>query len=179
MDLTFSTEDDKFGQRLTVDLKPDGRDIPVTEENKTEYVQLQAEWRISKRVADQFKEFMVGFSEMIPLELIQIFDERELELLIGGLSEVDVDDWKSNTDYRGYVADDEVIQWFWKCVSNYDQEKRARLIQFVTGTSRVPVNGFRDLQGSDGPRKFTIEKTGSEQSLPKSHTWYEFSLLIV
>ena len=64
-----------------------------------------------------------------------------------------------------------MVQWFWKCVEAYDQEKKARLLQFVTGTSRVPVNGFRDLQGSDGPRKFTIEKVGNENALPTSHTW--------
>ena len=34
------------------------------------------------------------------------------------------------------------------------------------------MNGFKDLQGSDGPRRFTIEKSGSEKALPKSHTWY-------
>jgi E3 ubiquitin-protein ligase NEDD4 len=46
------------------------------------------------------------------------------------------------------------------------------LLQFATGTSRIPVNGFKDLQGSDGPRRFTIEKSGSDKALPKSHTWY-------
>jgi len=48
---------------------------------------------------------------------------------------------------------------------------RARLLQFVTGTSRIPVTGFKDLQGSDGPRHFTIEKAGNQDDLPKSHTW--------
>ena len=46
------------------------------------------------------------------------------------------------------------------------------MVQFVTGTSRIPVNGFKDLQGSDGPRKFTIEKTGHCEALPKSHTCF-------
>ena len=46
------------------------------------------------------------------------------------------------------------------------------MIQFVTGTSRIPVNGFKDLQGSDGPRKFTIEKTGDINALPKAHTCF-------
>jgi hypothetical protein len=51
------------------------------------------------------------------------------------------------------------------------------LLQFATGTSRIPVNGFKDLQGSDGPRRFTIEKAGEPNQLPKSHTWYDYSLL--
>jgi E3 ubiquitin-protein ligase NEDD4 len=57
-------------------------------------------------------------------------------------------------------------------VRSLENEKRARLLQFTTGTSRIPVNGFRDLQGSDGPRKFTIEKAGEPSRLPKSHTCF-------
>jgi E3 ubiquitin-protein ligase NEDD4 len=81
-------------------------------------------------------------------------------------------DWKKNTDYRTYKENDQIITWFWEILSGYDNEKRSRLLQFVTGTSRIPVNGFKDLQGSDGPRRFTIEKTGEIDSLPKSHTCF-------
>ncbi|KAK9447529.1 uncharacterized protein V1518DRAFT_376799 [Limtongia smithiae] len=172
LDLTFSTEDNVFGEVVTVDLKPGGRDIAVTNENKREYVELVTEWRITKRVEEQFNAFMSGFNELIPQELVNVFDERELELLIGGISEIDVDDWKKHTDYRGYSESDEVIQWFWKCVRSWPSEQKARLLQFTTGTSRVPVNGFKDLQGSDGPRRFTIEKAGEIQQLPKSHTCF-------
>ena len=108
---------------------------------------------------------------MIPAELITVFDERELELLIGGIADIDVDDWKKHTDYRGYTETDEVIVNFWKCVRSWDGEQKSRLLQFTTGTSRIPVNGFKDLQGSDGPRRFTIEKAGEPGQLPKSHTW--------
>ena len=58
-----------------------------------------------------------------------------------------------------------------QCIRSWDAEQKSRLLQFATGTSRIPVNGFKDLQGSDGPRRFTIEKAGSEKALPKSHTW--------
>ena len=67
---------------------------------------------------------------------------------------------------------DEVIQWFWKCVRSWPAERKSRLLQFATGTSRIPVNGFKDLQGSDGPRRFTIEKSGDPSQLPKSHTCF-------
>lgn len=172
LDLTFSAEDDKFGQVVEVDLKPGGRDIEVTEENKREYVELILEWKIHKRIEEQFKAFIDGFNELIPQELVNVFDERELELLIGGLAEIDVDDWKKHTDYRGYQESDPVIQWFWKCIKEWDSEQKARLLQFTTGTSRIPVNGFKDLQGSDGPRRFTIEKAGEPNQLPKSHTCF-------
>lgn len=172
LDLTFSAEDERFGEIVEVDLKPGGRDIEVTEDNKLEYVELISEWKISKRVEEQFKAFIDGFNELIPQELVNVFDERELELLIGGLAEIDVEDWKKHTDYRGYQESDQVIQWFWKCIKEWDLEQKARLLQFTTGTSRIPVNGFKDLQGSDGPRRFTIEKAGELNQLPKSHTCF-------
>jgi hypothetical protein len=133
---------------------------------------LVTEWKIVKRVEEQFNAFMSGFNELIPPDLVNVFDERELELLIGGIADIDVDDWKKHTDYRGYQEQDEVIQNFWKIVRTWDAEQKSRLLQFTTGTSRIPVNGFKDLQGSDGPRRFTIEKSGDPNALPKSHTWY-------
>jgi E3 ubiquitin-protein ligase NEDD4 len=172
IDETFTTMEERFGEMVTIDLKPGGADVPVTQENKKEYVDHVVEYRISKRVKEQFDAFMSGFSELIPQDLINVFDERELELLIGGMSEIDVDDWTKFTDYRGYEVNDEVIQWFWKCVRSWPPERKSRLLQFATGTSRIPVNGFKDLQGSDGPRRFTIEKAGDPNQLPKSHTCF-------
>lgn len=137
---------------------------------------LITEWRIQKRVEEQFNAFVTGFNELIPPDLVNVFDERELELLIGGIADIDVEDWKKHTDYRGYTEQDQVIRNFWTCIRSWDAEQKSRLLQFATGTSRIPVNGFKDLQGSDGPRRFTIEKSGSEKALPKSHTWYVFQL---
>lgn len=172
LEQTFSTEDERFGVVTVEDLIPNGRDIDVTNENKKDYVDLMVKWRIEKRIAEQFQAFKEGFHELIPQDLINVFDERELELLIGGIAEIDVDDWKKHTDYRGYTESDEVIQFFWQTVRCWDGEQKSRLLQFTTGTSRIPVNGFKDLQGSDGPRRFTIEKAGEITNLPKAHTWY-------
>lgn len=74
---------------------------------------LITEWRIQKRVEEQFSAFVAGFNELIPPELVNVFDERELELLIGGIADIDVEDWKKHTDYRGYTEQDEVIRNFW------------------------------------------------------------------
>ncbi|KAJ2080915.1 hypothetical protein H4R24_002715 [Coemansia sp. RSA 988] len=172
MGFTFTVDDDRFGERVEVELKPGGKDIDVTEENKEEFVQLSVQYRVCDRIKEQFEALQAGFHELIPEDLVQVFDERELELLIGGLAEIDMDDWKKHTDYRGYTESDQVVQWFWKFVTEMDAEHQARLLQFTTGTSRIPVNGFKDLQGSDGPRRFTIEKSGDVVALPKSHTCF-------
>lgn len=57
-------------------------------------------------------------------------------------------------------------------VRQTDNEKRARLLQFVTGTCRVPVGGFAELMGSNGPQRFCIEKVGKDTWLPRSHTCF-------
>ena len=145
LDLTFAVDDEVFGEIVQVELKPGGKDIEVTDENKKEYVELFTQWKIHDRVSAQLKAFMDGFNELIPEDLITVFDERELELLIGGISEIDVEDWKKHTDYRGYQEGDQTVQWLWKIVSEWDNESKARLLQFTIGTSRIPVNGFKDL----------------------------------
>ncbi|KAF1986612.1 HECT-domain-containing protein [Aulographum hederae CBS 113979] len=172
MGFDFTTDDERFGETTSVELKPGGAEINVTDENKKEYVELITEWRIQKRVEEQFNAFVTGFNELIPTDLVNVFDERELELLIGGIADIDVEDWKKHTDYRGYQETDQVIVDFWKCIRSWDSEQKSRLLQFATGTSRIPVNGFKDLQGSDGPRRFTIEKAGEPTQLPKSHTCF-------
>lgn len=90
LDETFTQTEERFGELVTIELKPGGEEIPVTEENKKEFVDLVVAYRISRRVKDQFEAFMEGLLELIPTDLLNVFDERELELLIGGMSEIDM-----------------------------------------------------------------------------------------
>ena len=69
--------------------------------------------------------------------------------------------------YQGYHDQHQVIEWFWAVVERYDNMRRLRLLQFVTGTSSIPFEGFAALRGSSGPRKFCIEKWGRVSSLPR------------
>ncbi|KAK5175702.1 E3 ubiquitin-protein ligase tom1 [Saxophila tyrrhenica] len=170
---TFSVDVDRFGAVETVDLIPNGQNIPVTEENKQDYVRLVVEHRLVKSVEDQLENFLAGFHEIIPAELISIFNEQELELLISGLPEIEIDDWKANTEYHNYQATSPQIQWFWRAVRSFDKEEKAKLLQFVTGTSKVPLNGFKELEGMNGFAKFNIHRDySSKEKLPSSHTCF-------
>ena len=94
---------------------------------------------------------------------MQAFDERELELVIGGLGKIDLQDWKTNTRLKHCTVETPQVKnlflkqistnviiaqvvWFWNIVGSYSEEMRARLLQFVTGSSRVPLQGFKALQ---------------------------------
>ncbi|XP_041763386.1 E3 ubiquitin-protein ligase Nedd-4-like isoform X3 [Anopheles merus] len=171
--LTFCVDEETFGQTTQHELLPNGADIDVTNENKDEYIRLVIQWRFVSRVQVQMQAFLDGFGSLVPLNLLKIFDEHELELLMCGIQNIDLRDWKRNTLYKGdYYPNHVVIQWFWRAVLSFSNEMRARLLQFVTGTSRVPMNGFKELYGSNGPQMFTIEKWGTPENYPRAHTCF-------
>jgi E3 ubiquitin-protein ligase HUWE1 len=115
---------------------------------------------------------ITGFHDIIPADIISIFTEQELELLISGLPDIDVDDWKNNTEYSGYTASSPQIVWFWRMVRSFDKEQRAKLLQFVTGTSKVPLNGFKELEGMNGFSRFSIHRDYTSDRLPSAHTCF-------
>nr|XP_043627768.1 E3 ubiquitin-protein ligase UPL1-like [Erigeron canadensis] len=180
LDLTFSMDADEekhiLYEKTEVtdhELKPGGRNIRVTEETKHEYVDLVAEHILTNAIRPQINSFLEGFNELIPRDLISIFNDKELELLISGLPEIDLDDLKANTEYTGYTVGSSVVQWFWEVVKAFNKEDRARLLQFVTGTSKVPLEGFKALQGISGPQRFQIHKAyGAPERLPSAHTCF-------
>ncbi|KAG7201865.1 hypothetical protein KM043_004582 [Ampulex compressa] len=173
LELTFCVDEESFGHTSQRELKPDGANIPLTDENKDEYIGLVIQWRFVSRVQEQMNAFLEGFNALIPPTLVKIFDEHELELLMCGIQHIDVKDWKQNTLYKGdYHANHIVVQWFWRVVLSFSNEMRSRLLQFVTGTSRVPMNGFKELYGSNGPQLFTIEKWGTPDNYPRAHTCF-------
>ncbi|KAM5136854.1 NEDD4-like E3 ubiquitin-protein ligase WWP1 [Callospermophilus lateralis] len=172
LEMYFSVDMEILGKVTSHDLKMGGSNILVTEENKDEYIGLMTEWRFSRGVQEQTKAFLDGFNEVVPLQWLQYFDEKELEVMLCGMQEVDLADWQRNTVYRHYTRNSKQIIWFWQFVKETDNEVRMRLLQFVTGTCRLPLGGFAELMGSNGPQKFCIEKVGKDTWLPRSHTCF-------
>jgi len=172
-DLMFSTEIQEFGVTETRELRPNGNNIKVTEDNKKEYVKLVCQMKMTGAIRKQLKAFLEGFYEIIPKHLISIFNEQELELLISGLPTIDIDDLKANTEYHKYQQTSLQIQWFWRALRSFDQADRACFLQFVTGTSKVPLQGFAFLEGMNGIQKFQIHKDDrSTDRLPCAHTCF-------
>ncbi|XP_017572715.1 NEDD4-like E3 ubiquitin-protein ligase WWP2 isoform X1 [Pygocentrus nattereri] len=172
VELYFAQDMEILGKVSTHQLKDDGENELVTRENKEEYISLLTDWRFTRGVEEQTKAFLDGFNEVVPLEWLRYFDEKELELMLCGMQEIDLSDWQKNTIYRHYTKNSKQIHWFWQVVKEMDNEKRIRLLQFVTGTCRLPVGGFAELIGSNGPQKFCIDKVGKETWLPRSHTCF-------
>lgn len=171
----FTYTENEVGENRVVELIKGGADIIVTNDNLPEFLEANLKYHMMDRVKPQLTELLLGFFDVIPESLLTIFDFQELELLMCGLPVIDIDDWMKNTIYSGYFEElgekTETCRWFWEVVrEEFDQETRARLLQFVTGTSGVPSRGFSVLQGNDGTiRQFSMNGIKKELSLyPRS-----------
>ena len=65
-----------------------------------DYIDRITKWRLERGVAAQTESLVRGFYEVIDPRLLAVFDARELELVIAGTAEIDVADWRRNTEYR-------------------------------------------------------------------------------
>eukprot|EP00919_Chromeraceae_sp_WS-2016_P065931 GHVR01155982.1.p1 GENE.GHVR01155982.1~~GHVR01155982.1.p1 ORF type:complete len:171 (+),score=31.10 GHVR01155982.1:35-514(+) len=127
---------------------------------------------MTEAVRMQLNSILSGFHDLVPSRLVSMFDDKELELLLSGLPEVNLQDLKDNTEYIGYTASSPPILWFWKVIGEFDQSQLANFLQFVTGTSKVPLDGFKALIGTRGPQRFNIHKAFGEDRLPTAHTCF-------
>jgi hypothetical protein len=180
---TFSVETNEFGVHKTIDLIPNGRNIPVTDKNKLLYVHLVSDFILTRAIHSQLSAFLRGFHDLIPAQLISVFNEQEIELMICGLPDIDLADLKRHIEYRGFggeagaaaagattAAENKAVQWFWQIISEFNQQEKALLVLFVTGTSKIPLEGFKALQGANGITPFTLQKADGIDRLPLSHT---------
>jgi len=152
-----------------------GNKIQLTEENKLEYIRLRLQFEAHKKVENCLESFLRGFYAVVPFYLVRVFDPVELEILMCGSPVIDIEDWKKNTVYRGaFKPSHVVIKWFWEVVESLTQEQLSNLLKFVTGSERVPIEGFQNLKTLRGDvAKFTIEPIKHKKNyLPRAHTCF-------
>ena len=159
---------------ITRPLIPNGADILVTNSNRPDYIFRLANHRLRRQSQYQTKAFLSGLGEIIQPMWLSMFNQSELQRLIGGdSSEIDVSDLRANTTYSGLyvVGDDEeehpTIKIFWDVLRNMDDQDRKKVLKFVTSTPRAPLLGFSHLNP-----KFSIRDSGGgdEARLPSTST---------
>ncbi|KAK8898403.1 hypothetical protein M9Y10_000689 [Tritrichomonas musculus] len=155
-----------------IPLKENGENIKVDNLNKFEYVSLRSDFIFKKQIQQQLNAFCEGFYSLIPYESIKLFTPNEFDLLLCGVPTIDVEDFKANTVYEHPYSDKSpVIKLFFKVISKWENEDLAKLLKFMTGSSRVPVNGFRGFcEMTKYPLR--IESGGDHTLLPQSHTCF-------
>ena len=168
---TFQVESEAFGQIVTTDLKPGGGEIPVTNANKREYVELYVKYHLGTSVEKQFNAFAEGFFQVCNAETFKLFRPEEVELLVCGSPELDFEALEKNTKYDGFTAESQIIRDFWEVVHAYSAEEKKKLLAFTTGSDRVPIKGLGNLE-------FTISRNGPDSDrLPSAHTCFNHLLL--
>ncbi|GLE05584.1 hypothetical protein PINS_up014616 [Pythium insidiosum] len=174
LELTFSVVEIRDERPLVIDLVPGGRDIAVTDANKTEYLHLKLRYLMLDRYAPQLQALSLGLFEVVPQENLMVFDYQELELVLCGLPEIDVADWRRHTSTTPAFANSRVVEWFWEVITQLSEDERARFLQFSTGSSRVPVQGFKGLTSYDGRIcPFSLRPLSNQtRGFPKVHTCF-------
>jgi hypothetical protein len=150
-------------------LKENGDKVLVTEENKEEFIMVLLDRILVSGLARQAECFRRGLLRVVPVEIIERIAElmtvKEIELMVCGADEIDVDDWETHTQYEnGYTRDCPPVKWFWNAVRSLSQQSRCALLCFATGSSQVPSGGFRFLQ----PELFTIQRVAVLDRYPEA-----------
>ena len=125
--LTFSRGAHELGTRETIDLCPGGQDISVNIRNREQYIDLLIKNTFVDSISAQLTHFTQGFTDILVnpdrrKEFFECLDLEDLDRLLGGSNDtINLQDWKSHTQYNGYKEKDRLITWFWKvcCIALY------------------------------------------------------------
>mmetsp|Transcript_49225 Transcript_49225/g.80977 ORF Transcript_49225/g.80977 Transcript_49225/m.80977 type:complete len:734 (+) Transcript_49225:42-2243(+) len=167
----FTVESDAYGAQIQVALKPDGENIPLTKDNRDEYVQLYTSYILEDSIKKQFDAFNSGFQEVCGCDIFKMFGPEELELLICGSPDLDFHGLEKECRYDGYTKTSETIKSFWEIVHTMTEDERKRLLKFCTGSDRVPIKGL-------GSMLFVVARNGDDSDmLPTAHTCFNHLML--
>jgi E3 ubiquitin-protein ligase HUWE1 len=163
------------GTHYQQDLIENGSDILVTQDNLDLYIQKRIEYYTKSQMGG-IKQIISGINTIFPVDYLKIFTSDQLGLLINGTPFIDTEDWRMNTIYKNYNDYDNVILNFWDIISNLSQEDLANFLLFCTGSSRVPIGGFKSLESNRGQiSKFEIVKTeyyAGKKNFLRAHTCF-------
>ncbi|CAH0701610.1 unnamed protein product [Spodoptera exigua] len=149
LELTFSVDEERLGEIVTHELVPGGKAVPVTNENKINYIHLMAHFRMHTQIKDQTNAFIKGFRTIINPEWLSLFSTPELQRLISGDNvPLDLRDLRRHTQYYGGFHDSHrVVCWLWDVLQrDFSEHERGMFLKFVTSCSKPPVLGFAHLK---------------------------------
>ncbi|XP_033337253.2 E3 ubiquitin-protein ligase ctrip isoform X1 [Megalopta genalis] len=133
-----------------IELRKGGSDIPVNIYNLDQYIKLVAHWFLHEGIFRQMEAFREGFESVFPLSQLRLFFPEELEAVFcghaqtGGKWDVKTLSECCRTDH-GYTPDSRAIRFLFEVMSKYSSEEQRQFVQFVTGSPRLPVGGFKSL----------------------------------
>lgn len=162
LSLDFTITEESFGKMHVIELKPGGKDVSVTNENKLQYVHAIADFKLNRQILPLSNAFYRGLTDLILPSWLKLFNASEFnQLLSGGKHDIDVDDLRNNTRYTGgYSEGSRTVRLFWEVIAGFEPKERCMVLKFVTSCSRAPLLGFKYLQPA-----FTIHKVACDVPL--------------
>ncbi|KAK2871843.1 hypothetical protein FQN49_002768 [Arthroderma sp. PD_2] len=140
--------------RHQVSTEPQPEASIVTNENRKQFVKDYIFWLTDKSVRPQYEAFQRGFFTCLDRTALSIFSPEALKTVLEGIQEIDLAELQKQTRYEGgWDASHPLIKGFWRMVMRYSHEKRGKLLEFVTASDRVPVNGIQSMM-------FVIQRNG-------------------
>jgi len=120
----------------------------------------------------QYEAFARGFYTCLDRSALSIFTPEALKTVVEGIQEIDLEELEQHARYEGdFNPTHPLIRDFWQIVKQYSPDKKRQLLEFVTASDRVPVNGMASIM-------FVIQKNGvGDARLPTSLTCFGRLLL--
>eukprot|EP00767_Chilomastix_cuspidata_P001490 gnl/Chilomastix_cuspidata/1602.p1 GENE.gnl/Chilomastix_cuspidata/1602~~gnl/Chilomastix_cuspidata/1602.p1 ORF type:complete len:750 (+),score=365.31 gnl/Chilomastix_cuspidata/1602:62-2311(+) len=169
--LVFAVDKEWLGHRSAHPLVEGGEHIDVTLENRAQFVELYVEFELQRSIERQFDAFRRGFFAVLKCRTFALLTPHDLRLALNGLSFIGLGRLQPFSSYEGFEGAEHVVRWFWEVVQDLPKSKQRKLLQFVTGSDRLPVEGMESL-------RFKIHANGSnDMMLPTSHVCFNVLML--
>ena len=167
---------DQNNQIQELELVPGGRNIFLNDNNKLTFIDKIIYFETIRPYEEQMQYIRKGLFSLIGAEVQGVFSVEELNFLLSGLDDIDLNDWKENTIYKGgYNENHPIIKLFWEKLSTLKKEEMIKFLEFATGSGSVPIDGFGSLKGIGGRiQKFCIEPhTNYSSDNPEQYVFYK------
>ena len=175
LEMYFEIDKKINGKMKHINLINNGNKIKVTNNNLYDFIAARINYLINSQL-EGISYIIKGIEKVFPLSFFDDFSSDELNLLINGFPFIDIEEWKENTEYVGYAENEQLIKNFWEILYTFSQDDLSKLLQFVTGCSRVPIGGFKSLESNKGSLyKFTIQKIDynkNKMNFCRAHTCF-------
>lgn len=157
---------------LNVNLLPVGNAIPVTIDNRLDYVTRYVDYALNTLASQQIDNFVNGFRSICDGRAIKLFTAMDLELVLVGTPNLNFADLEQTARYEGgYSASQPTIKQFWEVLNELNPDEKRAFLQFTTGSSRSPLGGLSQL-------RLLIQRAGPDtENLPTGHTCFHAILL--
>ncbi|XP_075005669.1 putative E3 ubiquitin-protein ligase HERC4 isoform X3 [Calonectris borealis] len=142
MDFTIMEE----GSMVAVELKKNGANIPITKDNRKEFVDLYVNYVFNESIRKPFEDFMQGFLRGCPARKWKMFLPVELQTVLQGHTKFDWHLLEKNVTYRQYKKLDRTIRNFWTVFHKLPEEKKKTFLAFLSGSDRIPGCGLEHFK---------------------------------